>query len=179
MTPQRMLFIGGPLHGQFRDVEPSLFVYPVAGDDEAGTGRGEHIYRHTKIGQKARPADPLDIVEYGLVVDVMLHDSIERGSPELPWQILDAVFPRHLARRLGPGGVTLQPPDPVRTPEGLAMLFHSTYERLAPVYGYTTRRETARPWSELPAENRSLMVSVCAEVLGYLSDPTASNLLEP
>lgn len=55
------------------------------------------------------------------------------------------------------------PPSP---PEALARLFHETYERLAPVYGY--KRTGARPWDDLPPANRELMVAVCAEVLNHL-----------
>jgi hypothetical protein len=51
------------------------------------------------------------------------------------------------------------------TPEDLARLFHTTYERLAPSFGYETRRESAKPWDEVPDQNRRLMIAVCAEVL--------------
>ena len=53
------------------------------------------------------------------------------------------------------------------TAEELAELFHTTYGRLAPQFGYTTRPETAIPWQEIPADNRNkrLMVAVAGEVL--------------
>lgn len=58
------------------------------------------------------------------------------------------------------------------TPEVLAQLFHETYERLAPAYGYETRRETAVTWSEIPEDhpNKRLMVAVAAHVLLVLSN---------
>jgi hypothetical protein len=41
--------------------------------------------------------------------------------------------------------------------EEIARSFHSTYEHLAPDYGYRTREESAKPWHEVPAKNRALM----------------------
>jgi hypothetical protein len=55
------------------------------------------------------------------------------------------------------------------TPEQLAELFHDTYERLAPSFGYETREASAVPWAEVPAQNRALMIAVCAEVLAVLA----------
>jgi hypothetical protein len=53
------------------------------------------------------------------------------------------------------------------TPEQLAELFHTTYERLAPSFGYETRPGTAKPWSEIPEDNNNkrLMIAVAREVL--------------
>jgi len=48
--------------------------------------------------------------------------------------------------------------------EELAQLFHETYERLAPAFGYRTREESAVPWDEVPDGNRSLMIAVAREV---------------
>lgn len=50
------------------------------------------------------------------------------------------------------------------TPEQLAQLFHETYERLAPDFGYKTREASAVPWSEVPPANKRLMIAVCAEI---------------
>ena len=52
-----------------------------------------------------------------------------------------------------------------REAEQLAQLFHETYERLAPDYGYRTREASAKPWSEVPENNRALMIATCAQVL--------------
>jgi len=49
--------------------------------------------------------------------------------------------------------------------ENLARLFHETYERLAPSFGYETRKDSAKPWSEVPEKNKRLMVAVCGEIL--------------
>jgi hypothetical protein len=51
------------------------------------------------------------------------------------------------------------------TPEKLAELFHSTYERLAPSFGYKTREASAKPWADVPEDNKALMVAVCREIL--------------
>ena len=47
----------------------------------------------------------------------------------------------------------------------IAREFHESYERLAPQYGYETREETAVPWSEVPEDNKLLMVGVVADLL--------------
>jgi hypothetical protein len=52
-----------------------------------------------------------------------------------------------------------------REAEALARRFHEAYERLAPSFGYETRRESAVPWEEVPQQNRDLMVAVAGEVL--------------
>jgi hypothetical protein len=58
------------------------------------------------------------------------------------------------------------------TPEQLAELFHTTYERLAPSFGYETRPGTAKPWSEIPEDNKNkrLMIAVAGEVLRQLHE---------
>lgn len=61
------------------------------------------------------------------------------------------------------------------TPEELAQVFHETYERLAPEYGYETRKESAKPWSEVPEQNKQLMIAVCAEILARGIYGTSSN----
>ena len=66
-----------------------------------------------------------------------------------------------------------QPPAPLgpllrtgQSPaEGLARLFHETYERLAPDYGYRTREASAVPWEDVPDGNKRLMIATAAEVL--------------
>lgn len=49
-------------------------------------------------------------------------------------------------------------------PEQLARLFHETYERLSPDFGYKTREDSAKPWDEVPAQNKALMIAVCAAI---------------
>jgi hypothetical protein len=63
-------------------------------------------------------------------------------------------------------------------PEALARLFHETYERLAPEHGYETREASAKPWRQVPANNRALMVAVCQHILaerGELARPGRDN----
>lgn len=52
--------------------------------------------------------------------------------------------------------------------EQLARKFHETYERLAPRHGYETREASAKPWAEVPEDNRALMVNTSAEILRWL-----------
>ena len=54
------------------------------------------------------------------------------------------------------------------TPEALAVLFHNTYETLAPEFGYETREETIIFDSE--SANGKLMIAVCAEILRVLDE---------
>ncbi|GII42949.1 hypothetical protein [Planotetraspora phitsanulokensis] len=49
--------------------------------------------------------------------------------------------------------------------EVIARGFHETYERLAPTYGYTTRRESAVLWNDVPASNKALMVATVQSLL--------------
>lgn len=56
-----------------------------------------------------------------------------------------------------------------REAKALAVLFHDTYERLAPKYGYETRPETRKFKATTP--NGKLMVAVAAEVLAKLPKP--------
>jgi len=52
-----------------------------------------------------------------------------------------------------------------KTSEEVARSFHEAYERLAPAYGYETRRVSAVAWSDVPRENRELMIAVVEELL--------------
>lgn len=51
------------------------------------------------------------------------------------------------------------------TPGELARAFHETYERLAPDFGYETRRDSAVPWDDVPERNKALMTAVCDHLL--------------
>lgn len=52
--------------------------------------------------------------------------------------------------------------------EQIAALFHRLYEELAPQFGYTTRPESAVPWSQVPENNRYLMTTVVRLVLQHI-----------
>ena len=64
--------------------------------------------------------------------------------------------------------VAIQTEEIMGENEKLAKLFHESYERLAPNYGYKTREASAKPWSEVPKNNKDLMIAVCAEVIGNI-----------
>lgn len=49
--------------------------------------------------------------------------------------------------------------------EGVAQAFHEAYERLAPEHGYRTRKASAKPWAEVPADNRSLMIATVSDLM--------------
>jgi len=49
--------------------------------------------------------------------------------------------------------------------EQIAQAFHEAYERLAPDFGYQTREASAKPWAEVPEQNRALMVAVVQSLL--------------
>jgi hypothetical protein len=51
------------------------------------------------------------------------------------------------------------------TAEQIAQAFHEAYERLAPDFGYKTREASAKPWAEVPEQNKSLMVAVVQSLL--------------
>jgi len=51
--------------------------------------------------------------------------------------------------------------------EDLARRFHETYERLAPSFGYKTREASAKPWEEVPLDNRNLMIAVAGEIIEW------------
>jgi len=60
-------------------------------------------------------------------------------------------------------------PERVNVPDqlDLAELFHETYDRLAPDFGYTTQPETRDFRPDTP--NGRLMIAVCGDVLKHLS----------
>jgi hypothetical protein len=70
----------------------------------------------------------------------------------------------------------LRIPAPARTDpmtaEHIAQAFHEAYEALAPDFGYTTREASAKPWAEVPEQNKSLMVAVAQRLLntGVIAD---------
>jgi hypothetical protein len=47
----------------------------------------------------------------------------------------------------------------------LALLFHNTYEKLAPTFGYETRQDTKE--FDFKSNNGKLMVAVCSEVIKW------------
>jgi len=55
------------------------------------------------------------------------------------------------------------------TTEELAQMFHDTYERLAPQFGYKTREASAVAWEHVPDTNKRLMIAVAHEIIQHLS----------
>ena len=51
------------------------------------------------------------------------------------------------------------------TAEQIAQAFHEAYERLAPEFGYRTREASAKPWADVPEQNKSLMIAVAQSLL--------------
>lgn len=49
--------------------------------------------------------------------------------------------------------------------EKLARRFHELYEELAPQHGYKTRKESAVPWDDVPAQNKALMTHVAMRII--------------
>src|SRR6185369_1322257 len=58
----------------------------------------------------------------------------------------------------------------------LAILFHETYERLAPSFGYETRPDTKAFDPESP--NGKLMIAVCEEILKSIGRPEGKEAVE-
>jgi hypothetical protein len=57
------------------------------------------------------------------------------------------------------------------TPDDLARMFHESYERRAPDFGYETRTDSAVPWEDVPEPNKGLMVAVAGDILDRLVGP--------
>jgi hypothetical protein len=51
------------------------------------------------------------------------------------------------------------------TAEGIARRFHEAYEDLAPSHGYETREASRKPWTDVPDQNKNLMIAVVARLL--------------
>lgn len=49
--------------------------------------------------------------------------------------------------------------------ETIAQAFHEAYEELAPSTGYETRVESRKPWSDVPATNKTLMINTVQRLL--------------
>ena len=49
--------------------------------------------------------------------------------------------------------------------EVIAQQFHEAYERLAPLFNYSTRKASAVPWADVPDTNRRLMIAVVQDLL--------------
>lgn len=48
--------------------------------------------------------------------------------------------------------------------ERVAKAFHEAYEELAPNFGYKTREASAKPWEDVPVDNKELMKATIEKV---------------
>lgn len=51
--------------------------------------------------------------------------------------------------------------------EKLARVFHETYEKLAPKFGYETRKDTRE--FDIESKNGKLMLAVCSEIIDKIN----------
>ena len=51
------------------------------------------------------------------------------------------------------------------TAEDVARAFHEAYEDLAPEFGYRTREASAKPWDQVPEQNRNLMIATVQRLI--------------
>lgn len=49
--------------------------------------------------------------------------------------------------------------------EYIAQKFHEAYEELAPEFGYRTREASAKPWADVPDQNKKLMIATVEKLL--------------
>lgn len=47
----------------------------------------------------------------------------------------------------------------------IAKAFHEAYEALAPSHGYETREASAKPWEDVPEQNKNLMMATVGKLL--------------
>ena len=62
--------------------------------------------------------------------------------------------------------------------ELMAKLFHQIYEELAPEFNYETRKASAKPWFEVPENNKSLMIAVAKRILVVQKKQTEEDCVE-
>jgi hypothetical protein len=55
--------------------------------------------------------------------------------------------------------------QPATAAPAIAQAFHEAYEDLAPGFSYTTRKASAKPWDEVPENNKGLMTATVQRLL--------------
>jgi hypothetical protein len=99
----------------------------------------------------------------------VFRDEYRRGLDFSAWYIReDEVRPLH--ELLGSLLAAASPTQPGQAEleaqgEALARRFHELYEELAPQHGYETRKESAVPWDDVPAQNKALMTHVAMRII--------------
>ena len=118
-----------------------------------------HILDDNGVPIDPQPAQPVDVAA------VLGEESIDL-TPGVVWTDSQLAVVRQLVARIyNERRRVIEPFEKLAAePQRLARFFHEAYERLAPLYGYETRRESAVPWEDVPENNRLLMTAVCAEV---------------
>ena len=58
-------------------------------------------------------------------------------------------------------------PAGVTPAERIARAFHESYELIAPECRYETRRMSRKPWDQVPAPNRELMIRTVENLLAH------------
>lgn len=138
-----------------RDGEPVWFVwhadYPEEGSDVLSAPSPEAAARASCFVVGSDPPTDLDEL---CVVEATPATLYGRLVVELGWTETGA-DPRERPIRRTPGDQA----------ERVAAAFHQEYEAQAPRHGYTTREESAKPWGEVPEQNRRLMCSVVQVLL--------------
>lgn len=132
-----------------------------------------HARQVAYIYSKKFPGQPFDINKAKSILNEPEFNQTHRNYLQSPekWEKLGIKNPTpyNQIMRFIPHYLNRKTPMEVEnhkiTPEQLAQKFHETYERLAPSFGYETRKSSAKPWSEVPDNNKNLMIAVCAEIL--------------
>jgi len=98
-----------------------------------------------------------------------LDDAVAEFGIDKPQYIAQVYQAFHDVLHDGHGAMHAVEPTakPPLSAQQLAVQFHETYERLAPKFGYETRRETQHFNAESP--NGQLMIAVCSELLARQS----------
>jgi hypothetical protein len=119
----------------------------------------------------------VSLAKWHALGDVLLEICPLTLGDDIAVELTRQVPERFKEARVGPhaaptGGQAMT--EPGTLPEEIARKFHEAYERLAPAFGYATREASRKPWADVPAQNRDLMIAVCAEILpGILAEGAA------
>lgn len=115
----------------------------------------------------------LSMVHSNIIADVMM-----RHFWDIDMHRVRAVLQIDFSQKEEPA-----PVDNLRSymdnPEACAALFHANYEALAPRYQYETREASAKPWDQVPEQNRDLMIATAAETLRDMARHPAPKIWHP
>jgi hypothetical protein len=114
--------------------------------------------------QSTVPVEPLSAAEADELLRDIRSEVMSQTNPAMIAPLIDDF--RLLIRRTLDAARASRPVT--ATAEDVARRFHEAYERLAPSFGYETRRASAVPWDAVPENNRQLMEAVASEVLAAL-----------